>query len=51
MIERSELKRFLVAMMADNPDIDLDEAALDAIVDEVSTHVCLCVRVCVGGGG
>jgi Ca2+-binding EF-hand superfamily protein len=35
-IERSELKRFLVALMVDNPDIDLDEQALDEIVDEVS---------------
>ena len=34
-IERSELKRFLIALMADNPDIDLDEKALDEIVDEV----------------
>ena len=34
MIERSELKRFLVALMADNPDVDLDEQALDEIVDE-----------------
>lgn len=25
VIERSELKRFLVALMADNPDVDLDE--------------------------
>ncbi|GAB4820841.1 hypothetical protein N2152v2_007887 [Parachlorella kessleri] len=33
-IERSELKRFLIALMADNPDIDLDEKALDEIVDE-----------------
>ena len=33
-IERSELKRFLVALMADNPDVDLDAAALDVIVDE-----------------
>jgi serine/threonine-protein phosphatase 2B regulatory subunit len=34
-IERSELKRFLVALMADNPDVDLDEEALDTIVDQV----------------
>lgn len=33
-IERSELKRFLVALMVDNPDVDLDEEALDEIVDE-----------------
>ena len=35
-IERPELKRFLVALMADNPDVDLDEAALDGIVDQAS---------------
>lgn len=34
-IERPELKRFLVALMADNPDVDLDEVALDDIVDQV----------------
>jgi Ca2+-binding EF-hand superfamily protein len=34
-IEREELKRFLVALMADNPDVDLDEQALDEIVDQV----------------
>ncbi|EFN58801.1 hypothetical protein CHLNCDRAFT_29817 [Chlorella variabilis] len=33
-IERVELKRFLVALMADNPDVDLDEQALDEIVDQ-----------------
>lgn len=33
-IEREELKRFLVALMADNPDVDLDARALDEIVDE-----------------
>lgn len=34
-IEPSELKRFLVATMAENPDIDFDEAALEAIVNTV----------------
>lgn len=34
-IERSELKRFLIALMVENPDIELDEQALDEIVDEV----------------
>lgn len=34
VIERSELRRFLVELMADNPDVDLDEQALDVIVDE-----------------
>lgn len=38
-IERSELKRFLVALMADNPDVDLDEQALDDIVDQVCVGV------------
>ena len=38
-IERSELKRFLVALMADNPDVDLDEQALDDIVDQVGGWV------------
>lgn len=33
-IEKFELKRFLVALMADNPDIDLDADALDTIVDQ-----------------
>ncbi|KAL6767376.1 hypothetical protein ACKKBF_B35040 [Auxenochlorella protothecoides x Auxenochlorella symbiontica] len=32
-IERSELKRFLIAVMADNPEVDFDESVLEAIVD------------------
>lgn len=43
-IERVELKRFLVALMADNPDVDLDEQALDEIVDQV------CMRALPGQG-
>ena len=35
LLHRYELKRFLVALMADNPDVDLDERALDEIVDQV----------------
>ncbi|KAL4443040.1 hypothetical protein ABPG77_008531 [Micractinium sp. CCAP 211/92] len=38
-IERSELKRFLVALMADNPDVDLDELALDEIVDQTFSEM------------
>ncbi|PRW55970.1 calcineurin B 7 isoform X1 [Chlorella sorokiniana] len=38
-IERPELKRFLVALMADNPDVDLDEVALDDIVDQTFTEM------------
>ncbi|KAL4858026.1 Calcineurin B-like protein 8 [Chlorella vulgaris] len=38
-IEREELKRFLVALMADNPDVDLDEQALDEIVDQTFTEM------------
>lgn len=34
-IERSELKRFLIAVMADNPEVDFDESVLEAIVDAV----------------
>jgi hypothetical protein len=34
-IERGELRRFLVALMADNPDVDLDRQALDDIVEDV----------------
>ena len=33
-IEPPELKRFLVAVMTENTDVHLDEAALDAIVEE-----------------
>jgi serine/threonine-protein phosphatase 2B regulatory subunit len=32
-IEPPELKRFLVAVMADNPGVALDDAALDEIVE------------------
>ena len=38
-IEPAELKRFLVAVMADNPDIDLDEVALDVIVEDTFDEV------------
>ncbi|KAK2075838.1 hypothetical protein QBZ16_001579 [Prototheca wickerhamii] len=38
-IEPSELKRFLVATMAENPDIDFDEAALEAIVNTTLAEV------------
>lgn len=33
-IEPPELKRFLVAIMADNPDIHLDDEALNKIVED-----------------
>jgi serine/threonine-protein phosphatase 2B regulatory subunit len=38
-IEPPELRRFLVAVMADNPDIHLDEQALDEIVDETFKEI------------
>lgn len=33
-IDRSEIKRFLVALMEDNPDLDLDEEGLEEIIDQ-----------------
>ena len=36
VIERSEVKRFLVALLKDNPDIHLDEAGIESIIDQVS---------------
>jgi len=38
-IEPPELKRFLVAIMADNPDIHLDDVALDQIVDDTFKQI------------
>lgn len=38
-IDPPELKRFLVAVMADNPDVDFDEAALDEIVQDTFAEV------------
>ena len=38
-IEPPELKRFLVAIMADNPDVHLDEAALDEIVEDTFKEI------------
>ncbi len=38
-IEPPEIKRFLVAVMADNPDIHLDDAALDRIVADTIAEV------------
>lgn len=34
-IDRSEIKQFLVALIQDNPDLALDEAAVDSIIDQV----------------
>ena len=34
-IERDEVQRFLVALLKDNPAIDLDDAQLNAIIDQV----------------
>ncbi len=34
-IDRSEIKQFLVALIQDNPDLALDESALDQIIDQV----------------
>lgn len=33
-IDRSEIKRFLIALMEDNPDLDLDEEGLEEIIDQ-----------------
>ena len=38
-IERSEVKRFLVAIIADNPDIHLSDEDLDRIVDDTFEQV------------
>ena len=38
-IEPPELKRFLVAIMADNPDIHLDDESLDKIVSDTFNQV------------
>lgn len=35
-IERGEIQRFLVALLKDNPAIDLDDAHLNALIDRVS---------------
>lgn len=37
-IDRSEIKHFLVALIQDNPDLALDEAAVEGIIDQVLTH-------------
>ena len=34
-IERGEIQRFLVALLKDNPAIDLDDAHLNALIDRV----------------
>ena len=34
-IERGEVQRFLVALLKDNPAIDLDDMQLNAIIDQV----------------
>lgn len=34
-IERDEIQRFLVALLKDNPAIDLDDMHLNAIIDQV----------------
>jgi hypothetical protein len=34
-IQRSEVKRLLVALLKENPDISLDESSLDMIIDQV----------------
>ena len=34
-IERGEIQRFLVALLKDNPAIDLDDAHLNALIDQV----------------
>lgn len=36
-IDRSEIKQFLVALIQDNPDLALDEAAIDQIIDQACT--------------
>ena len=38
-IERSEVKRFLVAIIADNPDIHLSDEDLDRIVEDTFEQV------------
>jgi hypothetical protein len=38
-IERGEVQRFLVALLKDNPAIDLDDAHLNVLIDQV-----LCVH-------
>lgn len=35
-IERGEIQRFLVALLKDNPAIDLDDAHLSVLIDQVS---------------
>ena len=37
-IERGEIQRFLVALLKDNPAIDLDDAHLNSLIDRVSMH-------------
>ncbi len=34
-IERGEIQRFLVALLKDNPAIDLDDAHLNVLIDQV----------------
>ena len=34
-IERGEIPRFLVALLKDNPAIDLDDAHLNVLIDQV----------------
>lgn len=41
-IERGEIQRFLVALLKDNPAIDLDDAHLNALIDQVcEAAICL----------
>lgn len=35
-IERGEIQRFLAALLKDNPAIDLDDAHLSALIDNVN---------------
>lgn len=47
-IERDEVQRFLVALLKDNPAIDLDDMQLNAIIDQVcSDGICRCVSLTV----
>lgn len=41
-IDRSEIKQFLVALIQDNPDLALDEAAVESIIDQVLLATCMC---------
>ena len=40
-IERGEIQRFLVALLKDNPAIDLDDAQLNMLITQVLLPACL----------